>query len=295
MVSEFLPPRDLARLFRRTLLNVHPALYEAFGMTAVEAAAFGAPTLFHSGKLVGARFSACRPHAAARRRTRAHAGGRQGRSGAAVPFLCSSPLLRKRASKSSNSAPPALPGSAAGATATLRPEAGEALELDLSPLGAGGPAAGVAAARAACAAADAADPAGAAGGAGGAPEAPVSPEVVQAPRRHPAAAAGNSGGGSGEPAPLAEEGTTAGTDWGPQLEQLADTVEALLWDRERLAQIGAGGCERERAGEQAASGSRRGSCGTTLSSAAAASSALPELALVAPPPILCSAVLHCCC
>ena len=39
-------PAGLAALYARTRLNVHPPRYDAFGMSIVEAAAFGAPTVF---------------------------------------------------------------------------------------------------------------------------------------------------------------------------------------------------------------------------------------------------------
>ena len=40
-------------MYRRTCLNVHPCAYDAYGMTAVEAAAFGAPSCVQRGDLVG--------------------------------------------------------------------------------------------------------------------------------------------------------------------------------------------------------------------------------------------------
>eukprot|EP01062_Namystynia_karyoxenos_P043756 TRINITY_DN32035_c0_g1_i1.p1 TRINITY_DN32035_c0_g1~~TRINITY_DN32035_c0_g1_i1.p1 ORF type:complete len:516 (+),score=70.04 TRINITY_DN32035_c0_g1_i1:91-1638(+) len=43
----FLGARRLGELFGAALLNVHPPLYDAYGMTVAEAAAFGAPTLLH--------------------------------------------------------------------------------------------------------------------------------------------------------------------------------------------------------------------------------------------------------
>jgi glycosyltransferase involved in cell wall biosynthesis len=46
-------PVFLARLFSETALNFHPSLYEAFGMTVLEAAAFGAPSLFDGGGNIG--------------------------------------------------------------------------------------------------------------------------------------------------------------------------------------------------------------------------------------------------
>ena len=44
----FQTPDGLAALYARTRLNVHPPRYDAFGMSIVEAAAFGAPTVFTS-------------------------------------------------------------------------------------------------------------------------------------------------------------------------------------------------------------------------------------------------------
>lgn len=84
VVTSFLSPTDLAPLFRRTLLNVHSAMYEAFGMTAVEAAAFGAPTLFHSAGLVGAGLRP--PVPADLVPLRRHAERRQPRSGRCSPI-----------------------------------------------------------------------------------------------------------------------------------------------------------------------------------------------------------------
>jgi glycosyltransferase involved in cell wall biosynthesis len=53
VVSDFQPPEKLSAVFRQTRLNVHPALYEAYGMTVAEAAAFGAPTLLDGGGGIG--------------------------------------------------------------------------------------------------------------------------------------------------------------------------------------------------------------------------------------------------
>ncbi len=52
-VHDFLTPDQLADVFRRSVLNVHPATYEAYGMTIVEAAAFGVPSLLHH-RVIGA-------------------------------------------------------------------------------------------------------------------------------------------------------------------------------------------------------------------------------------------------
>jgi glycosyltransferase involved in cell wall biosynthesis len=48
LVSAFLGPTDMAAIFSRSCINVHPALYDAYGMTIVEAAAMGAPSIVHS-------------------------------------------------------------------------------------------------------------------------------------------------------------------------------------------------------------------------------------------------------
>ena len=45
----------LEELYRKTLINVHPPDYDAFGMCCIEAAAFGAPTLFNVGADVGSK------------------------------------------------------------------------------------------------------------------------------------------------------------------------------------------------------------------------------------------------
>ena len=47
--SSFLGPVALRGVFSTTALNVHPALADAYGMTILEAAAFGVPTLVHVG------------------------------------------------------------------------------------------------------------------------------------------------------------------------------------------------------------------------------------------------------
>lgn len=47
IISQFLGPADMATIFSRTRLNVHGALADAYGMTVVEAAALGAPSLVH--------------------------------------------------------------------------------------------------------------------------------------------------------------------------------------------------------------------------------------------------------
>ena len=47
IVEGFLGPQQLASIFTHAILNVHTAPYEAYGMTIVEAAAFGAPSVVH--------------------------------------------------------------------------------------------------------------------------------------------------------------------------------------------------------------------------------------------------------
>lgn len=48
LVSAFLGPSDMAAIFSRSCVNVHPALYDAYGMTIVEAAAMGTPSIVHT-------------------------------------------------------------------------------------------------------------------------------------------------------------------------------------------------------------------------------------------------------
>jgi len=51
---EFLSADQLSKLLLDTVVNFHPCLYDAFGMTIVEAAAFGAASVVHSNGDVGA-------------------------------------------------------------------------------------------------------------------------------------------------------------------------------------------------------------------------------------------------
>uniref|UniRef100_A0A7S4EEE7 Glycosyl transferase family 1 domain-containing protein n=1 Tax=Pseudo-nitzschia australis TaxID=44445 RepID=A0A7S4EEE7_9STRA len=53
VIDRFLSPKELGALFAHTLVNFHPASYDAYGMTIVEAAAFGAPTVL-AGSSIGA-------------------------------------------------------------------------------------------------------------------------------------------------------------------------------------------------------------------------------------------------
>jgi glycosyltransferase involved in cell wall biosynthesis len=50
VLDHFLGPTELAALQRRSLLNFHPPTYDAFGMSVVEAAAFGTPSVLHAPK-----------------------------------------------------------------------------------------------------------------------------------------------------------------------------------------------------------------------------------------------------
>ncbi|KAK3282654.1 hypothetical protein CYMTET_9614, partial [Cymbomonas tetramitiformis] len=47
--EDFMPPSKLAQVYGSARINFHPSLYDAFGMTVVEAASFGAPTLLNMG------------------------------------------------------------------------------------------------------------------------------------------------------------------------------------------------------------------------------------------------------
>jgi len=52
-VESFLNATQLGEIYSRTKLNVHPCRKDAYGMTVIEAAAFGAPSLVCSGGKVG--------------------------------------------------------------------------------------------------------------------------------------------------------------------------------------------------------------------------------------------------
>ena len=45
ILEQHLGPDEMAAVFNRTYINVHPCAYDAYGMSIVEAAAFGAPSL----------------------------------------------------------------------------------------------------------------------------------------------------------------------------------------------------------------------------------------------------------
>ena len=49
IVESFLGPAELADIYSKTRLNFHPPIYDAYGMTIIEASSQGAPTLAHDG------------------------------------------------------------------------------------------------------------------------------------------------------------------------------------------------------------------------------------------------------
>ncbi|KXZ56199.1 hypothetical protein GPECTOR_1g172 [Gonium pectorale] len=49
ILERFVGPSELADLYRQTRLNFHPSTYDAYGMTVVEAASQGAPSIVHDG------------------------------------------------------------------------------------------------------------------------------------------------------------------------------------------------------------------------------------------------------
>jgi len=55
VVDSFIGPEELGNIFEETVLNVHPPSHDSFGMTVVEAGAFGAPSAIHFAGDVGAR------------------------------------------------------------------------------------------------------------------------------------------------------------------------------------------------------------------------------------------------
>mmetsp|Transcript_37689 Transcript_37689/g.106470 ORF Transcript_37689/g.106470 Transcript_37689/m.106470 type:complete len:408 (+) Transcript_37689:174-1397(+) len=52
--EEFVGPHELASIAVSTRLNIHPCLYDAYGMTVVECASQGAPSVVNAGGTVGA-------------------------------------------------------------------------------------------------------------------------------------------------------------------------------------------------------------------------------------------------
>ncbi|MGK3733795.1 MAG: glycosyltransferase involved in cell wall biosynthesis [Bacillariaceae sp.] len=53
IIDRFLSPFELGAVFAHTILNFHPPSYDAYGMTIIEAASFGAPTVL-AGTSIGA-------------------------------------------------------------------------------------------------------------------------------------------------------------------------------------------------------------------------------------------------
>eukprot|EP01023_Acetabularia_acetabulum_P016149 TRINITY_DN17974_c0_g3_i1.p1 TRINITY_DN17974_c0_g3~~TRINITY_DN17974_c0_g3_i1.p1 ORF type:complete len:405 (-),score=36.08 TRINITY_DN17974_c0_g3_i1:139-1353(-) len=54
LIERFLGPPELAEIFSKSLLNVHPCQYDAYGMTIIEAASQGCPSLIHNSGNIGA-------------------------------------------------------------------------------------------------------------------------------------------------------------------------------------------------------------------------------------------------
>lgn len=54
LLDHHLGPDEMAALFAHTALNLHPCAYDAYGMSVVEAAAFGAPSLVNGDETIGA-------------------------------------------------------------------------------------------------------------------------------------------------------------------------------------------------------------------------------------------------
>jgi glycosyltransferase involved in cell wall biosynthesis len=53
-IDRFLGPIEMAAVFSHTAINIHPCLYDAYGMTVVESAAFGVVTIVNKGGKVAA-------------------------------------------------------------------------------------------------------------------------------------------------------------------------------------------------------------------------------------------------
>lgn len=47
IIDSFLPPNRLADVLQHAVVNIHPALYEAYGLTIIEAAAMGCPSVIN--------------------------------------------------------------------------------------------------------------------------------------------------------------------------------------------------------------------------------------------------------
>lgn len=55
IMDKFLTPDELAVVLKNSVLNIHSAIYEAYGMTIVEAAAMGCPTVLHESRVGAAQ------------------------------------------------------------------------------------------------------------------------------------------------------------------------------------------------------------------------------------------------
>jgi hypothetical protein len=53
VIEKMLDPAQLRTIFKKTLLNVHPAYYEAYGLTIGEACVFGAPSILDKDAIIG--------------------------------------------------------------------------------------------------------------------------------------------------------------------------------------------------------------------------------------------------
>lgn len=45
--NRFMASHEMSRYLQKTVLNIHPSIYDAYGMTVAEAAAFGVPSIIH--------------------------------------------------------------------------------------------------------------------------------------------------------------------------------------------------------------------------------------------------------
>ena len=54
VIDRFLGPKEMAAVFSCSAINLHPCLYDAYGMTVVESAAFGAVSIVNKGGRIGA-------------------------------------------------------------------------------------------------------------------------------------------------------------------------------------------------------------------------------------------------
>lgn len=59
VVTSFLTPAQLACVWTRTVLNIHPPLHDAFGMTVAEAASYGVPSVVHVPRHAGTDNATC--------------------------------------------------------------------------------------------------------------------------------------------------------------------------------------------------------------------------------------------